>query len=244
LRQRQDVTVPRAKVKAEQMQTLHEMLKKELEFVRTRMKAYYDRHRLEGPRLERGDKVYLNSRNLRTKRPSKKLDFKKIGPFKIEERISTSNYRQQFAHERPVPVNVRVDIVRDWRPDAGDGVPADGRPAVAFHERGDGRHRDGVVGQRGSEWRVAGFVAEAAQVGSDVVRGFGPSQDGKRPVCVGGDDELLEQGDVVAFVLDRTGTRQCRGSVGWSGEACNFEGHRVTDADGDLNTSPAMPWPR
>jgi hypothetical protein len=35
------------------------MLKDELEFVRTRMKQHYDKHRLEGPRLERGDKVYL-----------------------------------------------------------------------------------------------------------------------------------------------------------------------------------------
>jgi len=69
------------------------MLKDELEFIRTRMKQYYDKHRLEGPRLERGDKVYLISRNLYTSRPSKKLDFKKIGPFRIDERISNNNYR-------------------------------------------------------------------------------------------------------------------------------------------------------
>jgi hypothetical protein len=49
------------------------------------MKQYYNKHRLEGPRQERGDKVYLVSRNLQTKRPSKKLDFKKIGPFKINK---------------------------------------------------------------------------------------------------------------------------------------------------------------
>ena len=59
LRQGPEVTVPRAAVKAEQMHALHEKLKKELEFVKTRMKNYYDKHRLEGPRLERGDKVYL-----------------------------------------------------------------------------------------------------------------------------------------------------------------------------------------
>ena len=57
------------------------------------MKKYYDEHRLEGPRLERGDKVYLISRNLRIKRPSWKLDFKKIRLFKIEEKVSISNYQ-------------------------------------------------------------------------------------------------------------------------------------------------------
>ena len=75
------------------MSTLYTMLKEELEFVRTRMKRYYNKYRLEGPCLERGDKVYLISRNLYIKRPSKKLDFKKIRLFKVEERISDNNYR-------------------------------------------------------------------------------------------------------------------------------------------------------
>ena len=75
------------------MSALYAMLREELEFVRQRIKLYYDKHRLEGPRLERGDKVYLISRNLRITRPNKKLDFKKIRLFKVEERISTSNYR-------------------------------------------------------------------------------------------------------------------------------------------------------
>jgi len=43
------------------MSTLYIMLRDELEFIKTRMKQYYDKYRLEGPRLERGDKVYLIS---------------------------------------------------------------------------------------------------------------------------------------------------------------------------------------
>jgi len=93
LRQGPSVKVPRAAVKAEKMHALHTMLKEELDFVRTRMKRFYDKGRLEGPRLERGDMVYLISRNIRTKRPCRKLDFKKIGPFKIESRIGNTNYR-------------------------------------------------------------------------------------------------------------------------------------------------------
>ena len=69
------------------------MLRDELEFVRGRIKEYYDKYRLEGPRLERGDKVYLILRNIRTNRPSKKLDFKKIRPFKVNKRVSDNNYR-------------------------------------------------------------------------------------------------------------------------------------------------------
>jgi hypothetical protein len=69
------------------MSLLYAILKEELEFVRYKMKEYYNKSRLEGPRLVRGDKVYLISRNLRTKQPSKKLDFKKLRPFKINEYI-------------------------------------------------------------------------------------------------------------------------------------------------------------
>jgi hypothetical protein len=106
LRQGPDVAVPRAAVKADQMHALHAMLRDELEFVRGRMKEHYDKNRLEGPRLERGDKVYLNSRNLRTNRPSKKLDFKKLGPFKIEERISENNYQIAL----PTTMRVRTNV--------------------------------------------------------------------------------------------------------------------------------------
>ena len=75
------------------MYTLYAMLKEELEFIRLRIKQHYDKHKLEGPRLERGDKVYLILRNLRTKRLNKKLDFKKVRVFKVNERILDNNYR-------------------------------------------------------------------------------------------------------------------------------------------------------
>ena len=75
------------------MSTLYTILRDELKFVRGRIKEHYNKYRLEGPHLERGDKVYLILYNIRTNRPSKKLDFKKIGPFKVDERISDNNYR-------------------------------------------------------------------------------------------------------------------------------------------------------
>ena len=81
-------------------------MRKELEFVANRIKEYYNRYQLEGPCLKRGDKVYLSVRNLYIKRPSKKLDFKKLGPFVIEEKISTSNYRLSLLDIIKVRTNV------------------------------------------------------------------------------------------------------------------------------------------
>ncbi|CAE7205183.1 hypothetical protein HRS9139_10399 [Pyrenophora teres f. teres] len=44
------------------------------------------------PQLKRGDKVYLRTKNLRTKRPSKGLDNVKVGPFLILDRKGPVTY--------------------------------------------------------------------------------------------------------------------------------------------------------
>ena len=80
-----DSNVPRASVKAQKLHMLHDKLKTELEFVRQKMGCYYNQKRLEGPRFEEGDKVLLSSKNFRTKQPSKKLDDRRVGPFRIKK---------------------------------------------------------------------------------------------------------------------------------------------------------------
>jgi len=49
------------------------------------MRGYYDRKALQQPDYKEGDSVMLNGKNIRTKRPSKKLSPKLNGPFKIIE---------------------------------------------------------------------------------------------------------------------------------------------------------------
>ena len=46
--------------------------------------------------MKEGDKVYLLRRNIKTTRPSDKLDHVKIGPFKIQEQIGKVNYRLEL----------------------------------------------------------------------------------------------------------------------------------------------------
>ncbi|RYP15236.1 hypothetical protein DL767_010348 [Monosporascus sp. MG133] len=93
---------PRAETVVTEIKTAQARLQSELQFLQQRMAQYYNKKRIEGPILARGDKVYLlrqkqnattNLSQIKTKRPSDKLDFKKLGPFKIEEVISKTNYR-------------------------------------------------------------------------------------------------------------------------------------------------------
>ena len=51
------------------------------------MKKYYDRHRSEAPEYHPGDFVYLEGTNLKSDRPTKKLDDRRFGPFKVLKRI-------------------------------------------------------------------------------------------------------------------------------------------------------------
>ena len=58
-----------------------------------RHKEYYDAQRKPDPNLQQGDMVCLLPRNIRTTRPCKKLDYRKVGPFKILARIGTRAYK-------------------------------------------------------------------------------------------------------------------------------------------------------
>src|ERR1700720_2828295 len=50
------------------------------------------------PSIEIGDQVWLDARNIKTKRPSKKLDHKKLDPFPVTEKVSTHAYRLGLPH--------------------------------------------------------------------------------------------------------------------------------------------------
>jgi len=79
--------------KPEEMSQLHESLKNEMVATQLRQKEYYDLHRKPDPNLQSGDMVWLLPPNIKTTSPSKKLDYKKIGQFKILAKIGTSAYK-------------------------------------------------------------------------------------------------------------------------------------------------------
>ena len=77
----------------EKLTAMHEEMKTAIESAQKTTSHHLNSKRLKGPTLERGDKVYLSTKNLRSKRPSKKLDHVRIRPFEIEKRTGEVNYR-------------------------------------------------------------------------------------------------------------------------------------------------------
>jgi len=79
---------PTSKTYAHWMHTVHDETRKGLEEAQERMRRYTDPARKEPPAYQVGDLVMLSSRNIKTRRPSKKLDHKNHGPFQIEKIVS------------------------------------------------------------------------------------------------------------------------------------------------------------
>jgi transposase InsO family protein len=92
-------------VHAEELRSVHKQLSSDITFLNKRMAAQANKKRIVGPILQRGDKVYLWRRNIKTKRASRKLDFLKLGPYKIKNVKGPVNY------ELELPANSRIHPV-------------------------------------------------------------------------------------------------------------------------------------
>ena len=74
------------------MKDLHRELSIDIIFSRIQMAKYYNSKRTRGPVLKEGDKTYLLQQNIKTTRPNGKLDYTKLGPFRIEKVLGKNNY--------------------------------------------------------------------------------------------------------------------------------------------------------
>ncbi|KAL0934452.1 reverse transcriptase domain protein [Colletotrichum truncatum] len=90
---RQGPTALKAVADINKLKEIQRDLPRDLEFIRERMRKYANKTRVKGPTLKEGDSAYLLRRNIKTKRPSDKLDFKKLRPFEITKKVSNVNFK-------------------------------------------------------------------------------------------------------------------------------------------------------
>jgi hypothetical protein len=94
-----DSSVPAALDKADSMKEIHQQLQSAMVKAQTMQKYYADQRRKSPPDFKVGNKVWLATTNLITKRVNKSLDFKRIGPFKITEVLPNDNFRLELPTE-------------------------------------------------------------------------------------------------------------------------------------------------
>jgi hypothetical protein len=86
-------TVPAAENLARSLEQIHTELRAELEFAQSMQAHYYDKHRLPAPEYQRDQLVWLLRRNIKTTRPSGKLDHQRLGPYPIIRKIGSLAYQ-------------------------------------------------------------------------------------------------------------------------------------------------------
>src|SRR5439155_24041465 len=62
-----------------------------------------------------GDKVWLLSTNIRTERPSKKLDWKRLGPFSITKHIGTQAYQLALPKSMRIHPVFHVSLLEPYK---------------------------------------------------------------------------------------------------------------------------------
>lgn len=95
----------RANSFARDMSQVFDLLQAEMKRSQVIQEESANKHRTPSPRYIVGDKVWLSTKNLQTQRPSKKLDWKQIGPYEVRRVVSP------YAYELALPTSMKVHPV-------------------------------------------------------------------------------------------------------------------------------------
>jgi hypothetical protein len=80
-----------------------QFLREQIQLAQHRQERFADRKRTPAPAYRVGDWVYLSTKHLQTKRPSKKLDHVTEGPFQIKKHLGPDSYALDL------PTSMRID---------------------------------------------------------------------------------------------------------------------------------------
>jgi hypothetical protein len=135
------------------MEQLHIHLQEQMLFVQAAYEKSANETRTASPRHRVGDLVWLDMRNIKTVRPTKKLDIENAGPFEIVEVVSPRAYRLKLPPEMQIHDVFQTSLLRL--------VTNDPPPGQAEHRQpppSEVIDRDGVEEE---EWAVESSLVES-----------------------------------------------------------------------------------
>ena len=143
LPERQQLDIAAADKFAEGMKELTDYLHAEMKLAQARYAEQADKSRSLAPIFKKGDKVWLDTRNLKMERPSKKLSERYIGPYTVNEVISPAACRLELPLAMGNHNVFHTSLLRAAATDPLPGQQKTSQPRVATE-------RDKV----GREWMV------------------------------------------------------------------------------------------
>ena len=111
--------IPNAKVLevAQDWDSLNKYLREHLKVAMERATYFANQNRRPTPNWNVGDKVYLNTKNIKTKRPTKKFDWKNYGPFTIIEKVKSHAYKLELPDTMDIHNVFHVNLLSKEHPD-------------------------------------------------------------------------------------------------------------------------------
>ena len=112
-------------IHVEHLKIVQRQMALDIKFIQQQTARYYNNRYSVEPDLKEGGKVYLLRKNIKTKQPSNKLDYKKLGPFTIVKKIGTVNYQLKLSKNmnihpvfhiallEPAPANAKETLQPD-----------------------------------------------------------------------------------------------------------------------------------
>ena len=93
------VASPKASDRVGYLRAIHQTLATEIKHAHAEHAKYYNATHAKISPYNVGDKVWLSTKNINTTRPTKKLDYKQIGPYVIKKRINPVTYELEIPEE-------------------------------------------------------------------------------------------------------------------------------------------------
>jgi hypothetical protein len=101
----------------DEMKEVHQKMQEIMKKTQLKQNENIDKKRKTAPQLKRGDKVYLLTKNLKTKRPNKGLDHVKVGPFLIKEQNGPVTYTLDLPKDAKIHPCFHVKLLEPADPD-------------------------------------------------------------------------------------------------------------------------------
>ena len=114
--QRQRLQIEGADEFANHMEEIQQLLKEEILKAQATQERKANMHRTPAPDYKVGDLVYISAKDIKTTRPSKKLDYKNFGPYPVKRVVSPNAYEIQLppgSRVHPVFSTSRIHPSRD-----------------------------------------------------------------------------------------------------------------------------------
>ncbi|CEP11259.1 hypothetical protein [Parasitella parasitica] len=120
--------------RAKLLKDLHEEVKYNIALAQECHSKYYNKKVLPGPELKIGDKVWLLSKNIKTQRPTRKLDHRRLGPFEILEKIGSRSYKLALPHTMKVHPVFHINLLEPFIEDTIPGRKPKELPPIVIDD--------------------------------------------------------------------------------------------------------------